>query len=66
MFDGKVTVQDLAITPKTKTEEGIVVRSTSTARKETAAAIISFQKNTNTVALGTEIKGFYFVARPLR
>lgn len=48
--EGKVTVQDLAITPKTKTEEGIVVRSTSTARKETAAAIISFQKNTNTVA----------------
>ena len=48
--DGKVATQDLAITPKTKTEEGIVVRATSTARKETAAAIISFQKNTNTVA----------------
>jgi TonB-dependent receptor len=48
--EGKVTTQDLAITPKTKTEEGIVVRAASTARKETAAAIISFQKNTNTVA----------------
>ncbi|RYY71599.1 MAG: TonB-dependent receptor [Chitinophagaceae bacterium] len=48
--EGKVTTQDLAITPKTKTEEGVVIRATSTARKETAAAIISFQKNTNTVA----------------
>ncbi|MFT3982116.1 MAG: carboxypeptidase-like regulatory domain-containing protein [Ferruginibacter sp.] len=48
--EGKVTTQDLAITPKTKTEEGVVVRATSNARKETAAAIISFQKNTNTVA----------------
>jgi TonB-dependent receptor len=50
IIDGKVTTQDLAITPKTKTEEGVVVRATSNARKETAAAIISFQKNTNTVA----------------
>ena len=48
--DGKVTTQDLAITPKTKTEDAVVVRATSNARKETAAAIISFQKNTNTVA----------------
>ncbi|RYY50245.1 MAG: hypothetical protein EOO06_04585 [Chitinophagaceae bacterium] len=48
--EGKVTMQDLAITPKTKTEEAVVVRAASTARKETAAAIISFQKNTNTVA----------------
>jgi TonB-dependent receptor len=48
--EGKVTTQDLAITPKTKTEEGVVVRATSTARKESASAIIAFQKNTNTVA----------------
>src|SRR6218665_740366 len=48
--EGKVTTQDLVIPPKTKTEEGVVVRATSNARKETAAAIISFQKNTNTVA----------------
>jgi len=48
--EGKVTTQDLAIVPKTKTEEAVVVRATSNARKETAAAIISFQKNTNTVA----------------
>ncbi len=48
--EGKVTTQDLAITPKTKTEEAVVVRSTSTARKESAAALIAFQKNTNTVA----------------
>ena len=50
VLEGKVTTQNLAITPKTKTEEGVVVRATSNARKETAAAIISFQKNTNTVA----------------
>ncbi|RYZ95540.1 MAG: hypothetical protein EOP47_25645, partial [Sphingobacteriaceae bacterium] len=48
--EAAVATQDLAITPKTKTEEGVVVRATSNARKETAAAIISFQKNTNTVA----------------
>lgn len=48
--EGKVTTQDLAITPKTKTEEAVVVRSASTARKESAAALIAFQKNTNTVA----------------
>jgi len=41
VLEGKVTTQNLAITPKTKTEEGVVVRATSNARKETAAAIIS-------------------------
>lgn len=46
----KVTYQDLALEQKTKTEEAVVVRSTTTARKETAAALIAFQKNTNTVA----------------
>jgi TonB-dependent receptor len=48
--EGKVTTQDLAIEPKTKTEDAVVVRAASNARKETAAALISFQKNTNTVA----------------
>ncbi len=47
---GAVVTQDVTITPKAKTEDGVVVRATSNARKETAAAIISFQKNTNTVA----------------
>ena len=32
------------------TLEGVVVKPTSSARKETAAALIQFQKNTNTVA----------------
>ncbi len=41
---------DISVTPKTKTGEEVVVRSTSTARKETVNALISFQKNTNTVA----------------
>jgi outer membrane receptor protein involved in Fe transport len=48
--DGKVTTQDISLEVKAKTGETVVVRSTSSARKETAAALISFQKNTNTVA----------------
>lgn len=47
---GKITYQNVSFEQKAKTEETIVIRSTSTARKETAAALISFQKNTNTVA----------------
>jgi TonB-dependent receptor len=46
----KITYQDLALEQKAKTEEAVVIRSTTTARKETAAALIAFQKNTNTVA----------------
>ena len=48
--DGKVTTQNLSLTQRTKTEEGVVVRAASTARRETAASLITFQKNTNTVA----------------
>ncbi|MCP9750529.1 TonB-dependent receptor [Ferruginibacter sp. HRS2-29] len=48
--DGKVTVQDLSLTQREKSEEAVVVRAASTARKETAASLITFQKNTNTVA----------------
>jgi len=40
---------DVALTPKTKTGETVVVRATS-ARRESTNALISFQKNTNTVA----------------
>ncbi|HMJ46658.1 MAG TPA: carboxypeptidase-like regulatory domain-containing protein, partial [Ferruginibacter sp.] len=50
IIDGKVTTQDLALLQKTKTEEEVVVRSASTARKETAASLIAFQRTTNTVA----------------
>ncbi|MEP7110842.1 MAG: outer membrane beta-barrel protein [Ferruginibacter sp.] len=48
--DGKVTIQNLSLIQRAKTEEAVVVRAASTARKETAASIITFQKNTNTVA----------------
>ncbi len=48
--EGKTTVQDLALQLSTHTVQEVVVKSTSTARKETAASLISFQKNTNTVA----------------
>lgn len=47
---GLVTTQDLSLTQKGKTEDAVIVRATSTARKETAASLITFQKNTNTVA----------------
>ncbi|MGC4101433.1 TonB-dependent receptor [Ferruginibacter sp.] len=41
---------DIALNARAKTGEEVVVRSTSTARKESVNALISFQKNTNTVA----------------
>ncbi len=48
--DGKVTTQNLSLTQREKTEEAVVIRSISTAKRETAASLITFQKNTNTVA----------------
>jgi hypothetical protein len=48
--EGKVTTQNLSLTQREKTEEAVVVRAASTARRETAASLITFQKNTNTVA----------------
>lgn len=48
--EGKVTTQDVSLESKAKTGQEVVVRSTTSARKETAAALITFQKNTNTVA----------------
>ncbi|MEO6550549.1 MAG: outer membrane beta-barrel protein [Ferruginibacter sp.] len=47
---GKQITQNLSLTQRTKTEEGVVVRAASTSRRETAASLITFQKNTNTVA----------------
>ena len=41
---------NLVLTVKPKTEGAVVVTARSNARRETTAAIISFQKNTNTVA----------------
>ena len=40
---------DIALSPKSKTGEEVIVRSSS-AKKESVNALISFQKNTNTVA----------------
>jgi TonB-dependent receptor len=41
---------DVVLNLKAKTGEEIVLRTTTTAKKETVNAMISFQKNTNTVA----------------
>ena len=48
--EGQVTVQDLALTQREKTEEAVVVRAPSTARRETVASLIALQKNTSVVA----------------
>jgi TonB-dependent receptor len=48
--NNEISTQDVALDVKAKTGEGVVVRSTTNARKETAASLIAFQKNTNTVA----------------
>jgi CarboxypepD_reg-like domain/TonB-dependent Receptor Plug Domain len=48
--DGGITIQDFSLKQREKTEDAVVVRSASSARKETAASLITFQKNTNTVA----------------
>ncbi len=48
--DGVVTTQDVSLTQREKTEESVVVRTPSTARRESAASLITFQKNTSVVA----------------
>lgn len=46
-----VTVQDITFEQKPKSAgDAVTVRGSSTARKESAASLIAFQKNTNTVA----------------
>ncbi|MEP6674137.1 MAG: TonB-dependent receptor [Ferruginibacter sp.] len=47
--DGKVTTQDVSFEIKSKTNTEVVVTSTS-ARKESAVALIGYQKNTSVVA----------------
>ena len=47
---GRVTTQDVALVLREKTEEAVVIRAVSNAKKETAAALIAFQKNTAAVA----------------
>lgn len=46
----KVTTQDITFEQKGKAGEAVTIRAPSNARKETAASLIAFQKNTNTVA----------------
>lgn len=50
--EGQVTVQDLALTQREKTEEAVVVRAPSTARRETAASLLTFQKNNTALSSG--------------
>lgn len=50
VVNGKVTTQDIALEVKAKTGDAVIVRSSSNSRKETAAALISYQKNTSVVA----------------
>jgi len=45
---GKTVSLDIVLDPATKTQEAVVVRSTT--RKETTAALIAYQKNTSVVA----------------
>ena len=47
---GQVNELNVVLTVKAKTGEAVVVSAKSTARRESSAAIIAFQKNTNTVA----------------
>jgi len=48
--EAKVTTQDASLEVKAKTGDAVIVRSSTNARKETAASLITFQKTTNTVA----------------
>ncbi len=51
VITGQVNEQNIVLEIKAKTEENVIVSAkTSTARKETVNAVITFQKNTNTVA----------------
>ena len=48
--EAKITTQDVSLEVKAKTGDAVIVRSSTNARKETAASLITFQKTTNTVA----------------
>ncbi|MFI5129346.1 MAG: TonB-dependent receptor domain-containing protein, partial [Chitinophagales bacterium] len=51
VIDGQVNELNIVLETETKNLEGVVVKAqASTARKETTASLISFQKNTNTIA----------------
>ncbi len=50
--DGVVTVQDVSLTQREKTETAVVVRAPSTARKANAASLLTFQKNNTALSSG--------------
>ncbi len=50
--DGVVTVQDLSLTQREKTEDAVVVRAASTSRKANAASLLTFQKNNTALSSG--------------
>jgi Outer membrane protein beta-barrel family/CarboxypepD_reg-like domain/TonB-dependent Receptor Plug Domain len=50
--NGIITTQDLSFVVKTTTETGVVVRSRSTSRRETAASLLTFQKNNTALSSG--------------
>jgi hypothetical protein len=52
IVEGQVTTQDVALVLREKTEESVVIRAPSTARKETAASLLSFQKNNTALSSG--------------
>jgi hypothetical protein len=52
IVEGQVTTLDVALVLREKTEESVVIRAPSTARKETAASLLSFQKNNTALSSG--------------
>jgi TonB-dependent receptor len=48
--ENKITVQDVSLEIKAKTNDAVIVKSSTSSKKETVNAGITFQKNTNTVA----------------
>jgi hypothetical protein len=50
VVNGRLTTQDVVLDVKAKTGSEVIVRSSGSARKETAAALISYQKNTPVLA----------------
>lgn len=50
LMEGTPTVQHITIEQRATTEEAVVVRAATTAKRETNAALINFQRNTSVVA----------------
>jgi hypothetical protein len=50
--DGIVTVQDVSLTQREKTEDAVIVRAPSSSRKANAASLLTFQKNNTALSSG--------------